>query len=198
MNRTPTTTTGHHSAPIKNSPSSPASRAPTGIRTAFTKATAHQAASNMLSVSALDAGDAIDRVRDNGDGAFNHGFNDQFEHSIDGKTVADAFSFTNQGNHGRSGAATKTITSTGAGNIYHDNSVFAPSTSTIPRPLRRTRRNPIRIYTCIGHNLRFISQRPSEKRPAARIRQPGAKRPLPRAPHHASSSAEEPCSTALL
>ncbi len=40
-------------------------------------------------------------------------------------------------------------------------------------------------YTCIGHNLRFFSQRPSEKRPAARIRLPGAKRPLPRAPRPA-------------
>ncbi len=44
--------------------------ATTGNRTAFSRATAHQAASNMLSVSALDTGGAIDRVADNGDGAF--------------------------------------------------------------------------------------------------------------------------------
>ncbi len=73
-------------------------------------------------------------MTDNGDGAFTHGFNDYFEHRIDGETVADAFSFTNQGNHGRSSEAAKTITSNGACNFNHDNSVFAPSTSTIPRP----------------------------------------------------------------
>ncbi len=69
-------------------------------------------ATDIVSVSALDADATTGRVMNNGVGTFTYDPSGRFEHLIDGETAADAFRHIIQGNHGRSSAVGVTITIT--------------------------------------------------------------------------------------
>ncbi len=72
-------------------PSPPALSWPTAApRIAFAKATAHQAASDCLSIPALAAGAPLGRVLDNGDGTVTYAPQNPFECLLDSETGVEA------------------------------------------------------------------------------------------------------------